>query len=71
MNVLYKIALIFIIIGAINWGMVGVFNINLVTLLFGKEAFMTNLIYALIGICGLLSIGILLKPDENTHQNIK
>ena len=65
MNTLYKIALGIVIIGAINWGMVGIFNINLVSLLFGEETFLTNFVYALVGICGLISTGILLKPlDE-------
>ncbi len=66
MNTLYKIALGIVIIGAINWGMVGIFNINLVSLLFGEETFLTNFIYALVGICGLISTGLLLKPlDEH------
>jgi uncharacterized membrane protein YuzA (DUF378 family) len=45
--------------------MVGIFSINLVSLLFGEETFLTNFVYALVGICGLISTGILLKPlDE-------
>ena len=57
MNTLYKVALTFTIIGAINWGMVGIFNVNLVSLLFGVDS--------IVGICGLISTGILLKPlDE-------
>ena len=65
MNTLYKVALTFTIIGAINWGMVGVFNVNLVSLLFDVDSMLTNLVYAIVGICGLISTGILLKPlDE-------
>ncbi len=65
MHTLYRIALIIVIIGAINWGMIGIFNINLVSLLFGEDTFLTNFVYALVGICGLVSTGILLKPlDE-------
>ena len=64
MHTLYRIALIIIIIGAINWGMIGLFNINLVSLLFGEDTFLTNFVYALVGICGLVSTGILLKPLE-------
>ena len=62
MHTLYRIALVIIIIGAINWGMIGIFNINLVSLLFGEDTFLTNFVYALVGICGLVSTGILLKP---------
>lgn len=65
MNTLYKSALILIIVGAINWGMVGVFDINLVELVFGADTILTNLIYALVGIAGLLSMGLLVKRIDN------
>ena len=64
MHTLYRIALVIVIIGAINWGMIGIFNINLVSLLFGEDTFLTNFVYALVGISGLVSTGILLKPLE-------
>ena len=56
MNTLYKICLTLIIIGAINWGMIGIFGVNLVELLFGKESFLTNFVYSLVGISGLVSV---------------
>lgn len=62
MNTIYKVALVIVIIGAINWGMVGIFNVNLVSLLFGPDTFLTNFVYALVGICGLIATGVLLKP---------
>ena len=62
MNTIYKVALVMVIIGAINWGMLGIFNVNLVSLLFGVDTFLTNFVYALVGICGLISTGVLLKP---------
>lgn len=62
MNTIYKVALVIVIIGAINWGMVGIFNVNLVSLLFGVDTFLTNFVYALVGICGLIATGVLLKP---------
>ena len=72
MNTLYKVALTFVIIGALNWGMVGIFDVNLVSLLFGEESFLTNLVYALVGICGLISVGLLLQPfDEIPHGEHK
>lgn len=68
MNTLYKIALTLVIIGAINWGMVGIFNVNLVSLLFGVDTFLTNFIYALVGISGLVSTGILMKSFDEHHK---
>ena len=68
MITLYKISLTLVIIGAINWGMVGIFNVNLVSLLFGVDTFLTNFIYALVGISGLVSTGILMKPFDEHHK---
>lgn len=65
MNTLYKIALCFVIIGAINWGMVGMFNVNLVSLLFGTDTLITNLVYSIVGICGLITTGILFKGTND------
>ena len=69
MNTLYKICLFLVIIGAINWGMIGVFDVNLVSLLFGEKNVLTNLIYALVGLSGIFCVGLLLKPfDEERHK---
>ncbi len=53
-----KIALAFTIIGALNWGLIGIFDFNLVETLFGDFNMLPNLIYAIVGICGLINIGI-------------
>ena len=42
-----------VIIGAINWGLIGFFNLNLVALLFGSMSWISRIIYGLVGICGL------------------
>lgn len=61
METLEKIALVFTIIGALNWGLIGLFDFNLVTMLFQEGSFLTKLIYIIIGICGLINIVILFK----------
>lgn len=58
MKMLEKIALVFTIIGAINWGLIGLFDFNLVETIFQNDM-LENLIYAIVGICGLINIGIL------------
>lgn len=63
METLQKIALIFTIIGALNWGLVALFDINLVTLVFDTGA-ATNIIYMIIGLSGLINIGIFFKRLE-------
>ena len=68
MNTLYKVCLTLIIIGAGNWGMIGLFDVNLVTLLFGEDSVLSNIVYALVGISGLICTGLLLKPLDEHHD---
>ena len=56
METLQKIALIFTVIGAINWGLIGFFDFNLVTALFKDASMVTRIIYSIIGICGIINI---------------
>ena len=63
MKVIDIIALVLIIIGAINWGLVGIFNFNLVEAIFGGLSVLTRIIYILVGISGLW--GIKLIFDKN------
>jgi uncharacterized membrane protein YuzA (DUF378 family) len=45
-----------VLIGAINWGLVGFFRFDLVAFLFGDMSWLSRIIYAVIGICGLYMI---------------
>ena len=42
-----------VIIGAINWGLIGLFRFDLVTILFGSMSWLTRIIYGIVGIGGL------------------
>lgn len=46
-------ALTLTIIGAINWGLIGIFRLDLVNLIFGNMTWISRIIYALVGISGL------------------
>lgn len=59
METFQKVALIFTIIGAINWGLVGFFDFNLVSAFFSDNSPIPTIIYAIVGICGLINIGII------------
>ncbi len=59
MKTIDTIALILIIIGAINWGLVGIFNFNLVDAIFGVMSVISRIIYILVGISGLWAIKLL------------
>ena len=63
MKVIDTIALILIIIGAINWGLIGFFNFNLVSAIFGEMSIVSRVIYALVGISGLWGIKLLFDRD--------
>ena len=65
MNIIQKISLILTIIGALNWGLIGLFNFNLVDSLFGVDSFFSMLIYILVGIAGIINI-MLLFVDLDT-----
>lgn len=45
-----------VIIGAINWGLIGFFKFDLVAFLFGDMSWLSRIIYAIIGLCGLYLI---------------
>lgn len=59
MKVVDKIALILIIIGGINWGLIGFFNFNLVDTIFGTMSIISRIIYILVGISALWGIKLL------------
>ena len=62
MNTIDNIALTLVIIGAINWGSIGLFGLDIVGALFGgQQAVLSRIIFAIVGIAGLWSIGILFK----------
>lgn len=63
MKVIDKIALLLVIIGAINWGLVGIFKFNLVDAIFGSLSALSRIIYTLVGISGLWAIKLLF--DDN------
>lgn len=56
MKRLQQIANILVLVGAINWGLVGLFKLNIVTAIFGSMAGLENIIYILIGLSGVLML---------------
>lgn len=56
MRALNLITLILVIVGAINWGLIGAFEFNLVTALFGVDSTLTRLVYILVGLSGIYQL---------------
>ncbi len=55
-NPMNAITLLLVIIGGLNWGLVGIFDYNLVESLFGTDSIMTNLVYVLVGLSAIYLI---------------
>lgn len=64
MKILYNIALTLVIIGALNWLLIGLFDFDLVATLFGAMSVLSRIIYSLVGLSGIISIGLYTKINE-------
>lgn len=56
MSIAQKIALIFTIIGGLNWGLVGIFDFNLIDFIFQTGSIISRVIYSFVGICAVFNI---------------
>ena len=64
-----KIALTLVVIGAVNWGSVGLFGFDIVGFLFGgASSLLSRIIFTLVGLAGLWCISILFKRIESTDM---
>ena len=64
MHTLQKVCLVLLIIGAINWGLIGLFDFNLVETLFDVDNVITRIVYALVGIAGIIDISLLFEDID-------
>lgn len=71
MMIVNKIALLLVIIGALNWGLVGIFSFDLVAWIFGSAtAILARIVYTVIALAGIWCISMLFMEDEevaSTH----
>ncbi len=64
MKIIDKTALALIIIGAINWGLIGLFSFDLVATLFGDMSILSRIVYSLVGISGLWGLKLLFVDHD-------
>ena len=65
METLQKIALVFTIIGGIIWGIIGLFDVNILEMVFSGDLYIiARIIYIIVGICALINIGLLFDHIE-------
>ncbi len=64
-----KICLILVILGSINWGLVGIFQFDLVAWLFGgSDAIVSRIIYTVIALAGVWCISLLFRDNGRVHE---
>ena len=64
MRTLYNVVLTLVIIGALNWLLIGIFKFDLVAMIFGEMSAISRIIYTLVGLSGIISIGLYPKINE-------
>lgn len=60
------VALVLVIIGGLNWGLIGVLNFNLVAAIFGEASMLTRLVYVLVGLSALYMIYFATRAGSRT-----
>ena len=62
-------ALTIAIIGAVNWGLIGIFKFDLVAFLFGDMSWLSRIVYILVGICGLYLLTFFMKIFDSPDRD--
>jgi len=66
-NGLDWIAMTLLIIGGLNWGLIGLFDVNLIALIFGEMTALSRIIYALVGLAAVYDIYLSFKVNRRRH----
>lgn len=66
-NFFKSISYILVLVGALNWGLVGAFDFDLVSAIFGVDTLLTNITYILIGLSAIVSL-ITVMMHQREHQ---
>ena len=61
LNAIDWIAIILLAVGGLNWGLVGIFNFDLVATIFGDMSVLSRIVYAVVGICAIYVLAISAK----------
>ena len=61
-------ALTIAVIGAVNWGLIGFFDLNLVAFLFGSMSWLSRIVYGLVGLCGLYLLSFYPLIDQDSAE---
>ena len=62
-------ALTIAIIGAVNWGLIGIFKFDLVAFLFGDMSWLSRIVYILVGVCGLYLLTFFMRIFDSPDRD--
>lgn len=65
LNVIDWIAIILLVVGGLNWGLVGILNFDLVATIFGDMSALSRIVYAVVGVCAVYVLTISAKLGKN------
>ena len=68
MKMIHKIAYILVIIGALNWGLIGMGGFDLVAFIFGSMSLLSRTVYSLVGLSALCLLIAPFINDQNRHS---
>ena len=71
MSIINKITLLLLIVGGLNWGLVGLFNFDLVAALFGDMSLLSRIVYALVGASALAQLVTLFGGQDETRRSVR
>ncbi len=67
-----KLVLALVIIGALNWGSIGIFQFDLVAALFGGQtAILSRIVYTLVALAGVWAISFFFRDTETSHETAR
>jgi len=67
MRAINSVTLLLLIVGGLNWGLVGLFDFDLVAALFGEMSALSQIVYVLVGVSALYQLIPLFRGDENSR----
>ncbi len=69
MNPVARTALALVIVGALNWLLVGLFHFDLVAAIFGQMSVLSRIVYAVVGLSGIYSLVLLFQPAQTDARS--
>ena len=65
LNTLYKVCLALLIVGGLNWGLIGILNFDLVAFIFGEGSLLSRIVYTIVGVSAVCAIPTLFSGSED------